>query len=177
MLSHTNLVVQTFITHFQGREAAYKQIGQGTFVEQQNRTLAHLPSSHISGLFGYFISPFYGGGTVFWMRKYDWTQFLHYAKQYQITNLFTVPSIWLRISKSPEVTDQFSHLVVASTGSAPMDSALQRTASTKLGIGEDVLVGPSWGLTETTGGVTMTPSLQNDEKGTLGQILPGLEIR
>lgn len=177
MISHTNLVVQTFITHYQGREAAYKQIEEGTFVEQENRTLAHLPSSHISGLFGYFISPFYGGGTVVWMRRYDWTRFLQYARQYKITNLFTVPSIWLRVSKSADVTDQFSHLVGASTGSAPMDSALQRMASTKLGIGEDAMIGPSWGLTETTGGVTITLNLQNDEKGTLGQILPGLEIR
>ena len=180
MLSHTNLVTQAYITHLPGRDAASKQIGQGTFVPYEHRTLAHLPSSHISGLFGYFISSFYGGGVVVWMRKYEWHKFLRYMKQYKITYLFTVPSIWLRISKSADVTDQFSFLAAASTGSAPMDANLQRSSSARLGNAakdNDSLVSPTWGLSETTGAVTMTPTHQNDETGSLGPILPGLELR
>lgn len=177
MLSHTNLVSQTFVTHFQGREAAYKQVEQGTYEPYEFRTLAHLPSSHISGLFGYFISSFYGGGTVVWMRKYQWQAFLRHMRQYQITYLFTVPSIYLRIAKSADVTDEFSHLKSASTGSAPMDAKLQASASTRLGIAKDALIAPTWGLSETTGAVTMTPNHLSNEIGSLGPILPCLEMR
>lgn len=163
--------------HLQGRDAANKQVEQGTYEPFEFRTLAHLPASHISGLFGYFISAFYGGGTVIWMRQYQWDRFLRYMKQYQITYLFTVPSIYLRIAKSPDVTDQFAHLRGASSGSAPMDANLQDSASARLGIAKDELVAPSWGLSETTGAVTMAQSSQDGEGGSLGQILPGLEIR
>ncbi|KAI1621765.1 hypothetical protein EDD37DRAFT_567141 [Exophiala viscosa] len=177
MLSHANLVSQVFITHFQGREAAHKQLEQGTYEHVDFRTLAHLPASHISGLFGYFISAFYGGGTVVWMRKYQWDQFLRYAKQYRITYLFTVPSIYLRIAKSPDVTDQFAWLKDASTGSAPMGAILQTTASARLGIAEGALIAPSWGLSETTGALTMGQSHQDDGMGSLGPILPCLKVR
>ncbi|KIV86116.1 hypothetical protein PV11_01751 [Exophiala sideris] len=177
MLSHANLVSQVFITHFQGREAAHKQVEQGTYEHVDFRTLAHLPASHISGLFGYFISAFYGGGPVVWMRKYQWDHFLQYIKQYQITYLFTVPSIYLRIAKSSDVTDQFAHLKGAGAGSAPMDANLQASASARLGIDKSSLVAPSWGLSETTGAVTLAQTYQGDEVGSLGPILPCLEVR
>ncbi len=177
MLSHANLVSQVFITHFQGRENAGQQVEKGTFEPFEFRTLAHLPASHISGLFGYFVSPFYGGGTVIWMRKYRWDKFLLYFQKYQITYLFTVPSIYLRIAKSADVRDQFLQLKSASTGSAPMSAELQSTASTRLGISKEASIAPTWGLSETTGAVTMTPDYVNDEAGSLGPVLPCLELR
>ena len=177
MLSHANLVSQVFITHFQGRENARQQVEKGTYEHFEFRTLAHLPASHISGLFGYFISPFYGNGTVIWMRKYQWDKFLLYFQKYQITYLFTVPSIYLRIAKSADVRDQFLQLKSASTGSAPMGAELQSSASTRLGKPKDATIAPTWGLSETTGAVTMTPDYVNDEAGSLGPILPCLEVR
>ncbi|KIW32237.1 uncharacterized protein PV07_03797 [Cladophialophora immunda] len=177
MLSHQNLVSHTYIQHYQGRELAAKQVAEGTYEPWEFRILAHLPASHISGLFGYLISAHYGGGVVVWMRKYQWDLFLAYTKRFRITYMFTVPSIYLRIAKSPDVTDQFASLRTAATGSAPMDSNLQASASTKLRLANDWLVGPTWGLTETTGGVTMTQSYQNDEIGSLGPLLPCLELR
>lgn len=177
MLSHRNLVAEAYIIHLQGREHAARQVERETFIPQEYRHLAHLPHSHISGLFGYFISAFYGGQTIFWMRKYEWKSFLAYAKKYKITILFTVPSIWLRISKSPDVRDQFSTLHAANTGSAAMGADLQTAASAKTGMAKDALISPSWGLSETTGGVTMSPAHVNDERGSLGPILPGMELR
>ena len=127
-MSHTNLVSETYITALPGREAAAKEIEKGTFVPFEYRVLAHLPTSHIAGLFGYFIAPFYSGGSVAWMGRYEWTKLLQYVKQYEITTFYTVPSIYLRISKSPDVGDHFSHVVAASTGSAPMDAKLHLLA-------------------------------------------------
>lgn len=170
-------MAQVHFIHYQGREHAAEQVRLGTYQGFESRTLAHLPASHISGLFGYFISHFYGAGVVFWMAKYEWNAFLHYNRQHKITSLFTVPSIWLRILKSSDVTDQFVYLRESSSGSAPMDANLQDAISQRLAMAQDRVVVPSWGLSETTGAVTFAPSHHNNEHGSLGPILPCLELR
>lgn len=175
MLSHENLVQELYIISLSGREWAAKQIEAGKELKPY-RTLAHLPISHIAGLFGYLIAPFYSGGLVVWMRKYEWTQLLTFARQYEITALYTVPSIYLRIAKSPEVKDAFKHVDAASTGAAPMDGDLQTAANSKLGQGE-TFIGQTWGLSETTGAVTMMPRGQSDVTGSISPILPNVEIR
>ncbi|KAK6207308.1 hypothetical protein LQW54_007266 [Pestalotiopsis sp. IQ-011] len=177
MLSHQNFVAETFIVSVLGRKWVEKQIEDGTFTPVEYKTLAHLPTSHIAGLFGYFVGPTYAGGTVFWMRKYNWQDLLKYAKQYKITVFYTVPSIYLRISKSPEVTDQFSNLAGAATGAAPMDGQLQKTANQKLGEGKEQMLGQTWGLSETTGAVTAVPAGESDDTGSIGSILPTVQLR
>ncbi|KAK4500965.1 hypothetical protein PRZ48_006771 [Zasmidium cellare] len=176
-LSHRNFVAQAYITHLVGRERADQQIADGTFIPYEQRSLAHLPASHIAGLFGYFISNFYAGALTVWMRKYEWNNFLQYVEKYQITQVFTVPSIWQRIAKSPDVKTQFANLRVAQSGSAPFESSLQKLASGRLRMADGGLIAPTWGLSETTGAVTSSQSYETSEVGTLGTILPGLEVR
>lgn len=175
MLSHENLVAEAYIISIPGRQWAVKQIQAGHTLPEY-RTLAHLPISHIAGLAGYLVLSFYGGGTVIWMRRYEWTKLLQYMKQYRITAFYTVPSIYLRISKSPDITDQFQNLEGASTGAAPMDSELQVSASSKLGKGS-VSIGQTYGLSETTGAVTAQPRGEADVTGSIGAILPNVEFR
>ncbi|KIW67053.1 hypothetical protein PV04_06330 [Phialophora macrospora] len=175
MLSHENLVQELYLVSLPGREWAAKQIEAGKELKPY-RTLAHLPISHIAGLFGYLVAPFYSGGLVVWMRKYEWSQMLKFAKVYEITAFYTVPSIYLRISKSPDVKDHFKSVDAASTGAAPMDEDLQKAANAKLGEGE-TLIGQTWGLSETTGAVTMMPRGESDTTGSISPILPNVEIR
>jgi 4-coumarate--CoA ligase len=52
MLSHQNFVAETFITSVLSRKFVEKQIEEGTFSPVEYKTLAHLPTSHIAGLFG-----------------------------------------------------------------------------------------------------------------------------
>ncbi|PGG95519.1 hypothetical protein AJ79_10014 [Helicocarpus griseus UAMH5409] len=176
MLSHENLVAEAYIMSLSGREWAAKEVEAGRELPAL-RTIAHLPISHIAGLFGYLIGPFYGGGLVVWMGKYEWKKLLRLVKQYEITSFYTVPSIYLRIAKSPEVTDHFKHLAAANTGAAPMDGELQTTASKKLGDGKQTVIGQTWGLSETTGAVTMQPKGVSDYTGCIGYILPSVELR
>ena len=160
----------------------------GTYEPLEYRALAHLPISHIAGLFGYFVGPIYAGGTVVWMKKYRWGDLLKYLRQYKITAFYTVPSIWLRIAKSKEITDHFKYVQGAATGAAPMDGALQAAASGRLGGGagtgaeggdnaQSVSIGQTWGLSETTGAVTAVPRGETDVSGSIGSILPGVELR
>lgn len=177
MLSHANLVAETYLISLSGREWAAKEMEKGTFEAKEYHTLAHLPISHIAGLFGYLIAPMYSGGTVYWMRKYEWNELLRNLKKYKITAFYTVPSIWLRISKSTEVTDHFQHVEGASTGAAPMDSKLQQTANKRLADGKSTFIGQTWGLSETTGAVTAPLKDSPDNTGSIGYILPNVEIR
>lgn len=60
-------------------------------------------------------------------------------KKLKITALYIVPSVYLRIAKSPDVTDQFETLKAAVTGTAPMDAELQMATNAKLGKGKHIL--------------------------------------
>jgi 4-coumarate--CoA ligase len=83
------------------------------------------------------------------MDKFTWSPFLRYMKQLQITGFYTVPSIFLRIAKSQDVTDQFDTVEIAITGAAPMDAELQQAANARLGKGK-TRISQTWGLSETT---------------------------
>lgn len=181
MLSHLNLVAETYITALSGRAFAAKEIEKGTFVPKQHSTLAHLPISHIAGLFGYLIGPIYSGATVIWMRKYVWEDLVKYLKQYRITTWYTVPSIWLRIAKSSDITlADLSGLEGVSTGAAPMDGVLMKHVNSKVGSGNEKMIGQTWGLSETTGAVTAAQKDDPrgaDDTGSIGYILPSVELR
>jgi 4-coumarate--CoA ligase len=114
------------------------------------------------------------------MQRYRWDDLLKYLREYKITAFYTVPSIWLRIAKSKEITDEFRYVQGAATGAAPMDEVLQAAASGRLGGGDgaqSVSVGQTWGLSETTGAVTAVPRGETDVSGSIGSILPGVELR
>lgn len=178
MLSHLNLVAELTILTEPSREFIAKKMTEpGWENPPPQRTLAHLPTAHIAGVTGYMITPLFSGTLVFWMRKYNWQDFLKYNKQHRITTFYTVPSIYLRISKDPDVKDHFKTLLAASTGAAKMDSALQTAANRKLGVGT-TFIGQTWGLSETTGAVTaMSIEMEPDETGSISPVLPNVEVR
>ncbi|OBT73527.1 hypothetical protein VF21_07252 [Pseudogymnoascus sp. 05NY08] len=171
LLSHSNIVSAAFITGELGREYTAKR---GSPFEY--RTLAHLPAAHIAGVQGYFINPFYMGGPVYWMPKFDFQKFLDFNKRYRITFFFSVPPIYLLIAKSPAVTDQFEHLEIAVSGAAPLGKELQLAASQKLGKGK-TFISQTWGLSETTGSVTAMPWGKNDDTGSVSPVLPNMQLR
>jgi acyl-CoA synthetase (AMP-forming)/AMP-acid ligase II len=140
------------------------------------RTLAHLPVAHIAGIQGYLINPFYMGGPVYWMPRFDFAQFLDYNSKYRITFFFTVPPIYLLIAKSPQVTDQFKTLEIAISGAAPLGKELQHAASKKLG-GPSCFISQTWGLSETTGSATIMPMHMSDDTGSVSPLIPNMVAR
>lgn len=142
----------------------------------QYRTLAHLPVAHIAGIQGYLINPFYMGGPVYWMPRFDFAQFLAYNAKYKITFFFTVPPIYLLIAKSAAVTDQFKTLEIAISGAAPLGKELQHAASQKLG-GPNCFISQTWGLSETTGSATIMPMDMSDDTGSVSPLIPNMLAR
>ncbi|KFY58298.1 hypothetical protein V496_06205 [Pseudogymnoascus sp. VKM F-4515 (FW-2607)] len=174
-LSHTNLVSEAVLPgdlskeHLRKAEAA----GEPPF---EYRTLAHLPVAHIAGLQGYLVNPFYAGGLVYWMPKFDFQQFMDNMKKFRITMLFSVPAIYLLIAKSPAVTDHFDTLMLAQSGAAPLGAEIQRAASMKLGKGK-TFISQTWGLSETTGSASSNLWGPKDDTGSVGTLLPNISLR
>lgn len=168
-LSHQNLVAEStllleplkeFNAEHRSKDFVYTNI-------------AHLPVAHIAGVMSYFVTVLYMGGVVYWMPRFDFLKFCEYSKKYKANSMFTVPPIYLLISKMPNVTDQFDYWVDAISGAAPMGEDLQNAVSKKLCRGQ-TKVRQTWGLSETTGSFTMLPNdLDNEAPGaTVGTILP-----
>ncbi|KAF2750205.1 4-coumarate-CoA ligase [Sporormia fimetaria CBS 119925] len=176
MLSHANMVAQVFIPSVQARAHVAAAVQAGEPAPQPYRTLAHLPIAHIAGVHGYLIAPMFSGGAVYWMPKFTWQPFLESIKRLKITAFYTVPSIFLRIAKSSDVTDQFATVETAITGAAPMDAELQQAANSKLGNG-NTRISQTWGLSETTGAVTAMPRGASDVTGAISPVLPNMEMR
>ncbi|KAH0845542.1 hypothetical protein AYO21_11910 [Fonsecaea monophora] len=164
MLSHKMIVTQIVHASQTAREWATPRILTGELVPTQLRTIAHLPAAHIAGVAGYFVSPVYSGIECYWMHKYEWKKFLEYNRQHKITGFFTVPAIWARIAKSPDVTDQFATLKNGLGGAAPMDADLANSASKRT----KIQVGGTYGMSETTGSVCTLPPGMTDDTGSVG---------
>ncbi|TKX21556.1 acyl-coenzyme A synthetase-like protein 2 [Elsinoe australis] len=170
-ISHENFVSECCLTQDPMKEK--KAIMNPNF---EYRTLAHLPIAHIAGIQGYFVNPFYLGGTAYWMPRFDFPKFLEYNKKYRITFFFTVPPIYLLIAKSSEVTDQFDSLEQAVSGAAPLGKELQYAASSKLGQGR-TFISQTWGLSESTGSATVLPYGMKDDTGSVSSLVANVTAR
>ncbi|KAK0620532.1 hypothetical protein B0T14DRAFT_457602 [Immersiella caudata] len=170
ILSHTNMTAQASLVLDASRETA-------STTDYMARTIAHLPAAHIAGVQGYFVNSFYAGGSVYWMKRFDFPKFLEYNKKYAATGFFSVPPVYLAIAKSPAVTDHFDSLQYAVTGAAPMGAELQKEVRKKLGKGK-AQVCQTWGLSETTGSMTAMPrGPWNDETGSVSMLVSNGEAR
>ncbi|KAF9886169.1 hypothetical protein FE257_011994 [Aspergillus nanangensis] len=171
-LSHSNFVAEAIITQA-AIQLFLARTNRQVHVNFTYRALGHLPSAHISGLQGYFINGVMAGGTVFWMGKFEFEAFVAAAKHHQVTFISSVPSVFLRIAKSPHVTDEhFRSLVHAQSGAAPMGSDTQCLVEKKIRCN----ISQAWGLTETTGAVTWLPWDRSDRTGSISQLLPNTRL-
>ncbi|KAE8419456.1 hypothetical protein BDV36DRAFT_294290 [Aspergillus pseudocaelatus] len=169
MLSHMNLVSEAIIPQLVLRESRKGK----PHLEAPYRTIGHLPTAHIAGCQGYFITPAVAGGTVYWMPKFNIDQFMDYCKMYQVTFLATAPPVYLAVAESPRVTDHFNSLIRAESGAAPLPTEVQRRAEEKLGCS----ISQRWGMTESTGSVTTMPWGQADSTGSISPLLPNTRLR
>lgn len=170
-ISHRMMVAETFLTAEPSREYNARERPDWVY-----RTLAHVPAAHIAGIQGYFANATYRGGTTFWMARFDFAKFLAYNKKYKITFFFSVPPIWLAIAKHPGVKDHLDTVADATSGAAPLGAQTQIDAESKLAKNQGILT-QVWGLTETTGAITVLDPGQRDHTGSVGPLLANHEAR
>ncbi|KAL4779570.1 hypothetical protein BJX76DRAFT_351712 [Aspergillus varians] len=169
MLSHMNLVSEALFTQLVLRDSARGK----SHLNVPYRTVGHLPTAHIAGCLGYFVTPAVAGGTVFWMTRFNIDEFIDYCKKYQVTFLATAPPVYHAIVRSNRVTDQFKTLIRAESGAAPLSIELQEQAEQKVGC----TISQRWGMTESTGSVTTMPWGQSDNTGSISPLLPNTRLR
>lgn len=168
-ISHTNIVSEAVLLCDPVKEYENLHNPGG-----RECTLAHLPAAHIAGVQGYLVNTAYAGGTVYWMKRFDFPAFLKYVKEYRVSHLFSVPPVFLAIAKSDAVTDQFKHVRVITSGAAPMGKELQNAAEKKLG---GAILSQVWGLSETTGAITAMPRGMRDETGSVAMLVTNCQAR
>ncbi|KAL4988198.1 putative acyl-coenzyme A synthetase [Aspergillus falconensis] len=169
MLSHMNLVSEALFAQLVLRDSKKGK----PHLDVPYRTIGHLPTAHIAGCLGSFITPAVAGGTVYWMPKFNIDEFIDYCKKYEVTFLSTAPPVYHAIVRSDRVTDQFKTLVRAESGAAPLSLETQEQVERKLGC----TVSQRWGMTESTGSVTTMPWGQSDNTGGISPLLPNMRLR
>ena len=175
-ISHRGLVANNVCTMDVARR--YKTRCEREGREFSFNTIAHLPMANIAGISLYSTNPFYMGGTVWWMEKYDFDSFIDYHRRYRPAYQFSVPPVWLRIAKSDKVTNQFDGLQIAVTGSAPMGDEILKEVRKKLGRGKAHMA-QTWGITEATGVITAQdwPLYAKDGTWSVGELCPNVTLR
>ncbi|KAG9665216.1 acetyl-CoA synthetase-like protein, partial [Aureobasidium melanogenum] len=175
LISHANMVAEAFLPAFINRPIWQDWAAAGEPFEL--RTLAHLPTAHISGVQGYFVNAFYDGGIVYCMPSFDFAAFLKYNVQHQITTFFSLPKIYLALARHPAVTDQLKSLRIAYSGATPLNKEVYHCAKFG-GEGEDrTLLSQTWGASETTGAITHVSPAMRETSGSVGALLPNMLMR
>ncbi|KAF5014882.1 hypothetical protein F66182_13980, partial [Fusarium sp. NRRL 66182] len=110
------------------------------------------------------------------MRRFDVTKYLQYVQKYQITDLMVVPPIVVALIKSPLLDDpQYMKSVkFGLSGAAPLDVITQNELRKKL---PGVAFTQIFGMTETSCLAMITPYGEDDDTGSVGRPIPGLEVK
>jgi 4-coumarate--CoA ligase len=161
MLTHRNLV------------ANVAQVQPGVDMADDEVVIAVLPFFHIYGMQVLMNAVLVNGATLVTMPRFDLEQFLTLVQNHKVTRAYVVPPIVLALAKHPLV-DQFdtSSLRQIVSGAAPLGADLAGAAKQRVGV--EVVQG--YGLTETSPVTNLMP-LGQDRPGTVGVLVPNLEMR
>lgn len=123
-----------------------------------------------------FNSALRAGVPTYIMRRFDVTKYFQYIQKYQITDLMVVPPIVVALIKSPLLDDpQYMKSVkFGLSGAAPLDVITQNELRKKL---PGVAFTQIFGMTETTCLAMITPYGEDDDTGSVGRPIPGLEVK
>lgn len=111
------------------------------------------------------------------MRRFDLNGFLHAVEKFHVTELMLVPPIVIAIVMSPYSTTRpfMASVRNAMCGAAPLDRQLQARFLKLLSDG--AAINQVWGMTETSCVATMFPYNECDETGSIGRMIPNIELK
>ncbi|GAA4009122.1 AMP-binding protein [Sphingomonas humi] len=145
--------------------------GHGT---REGRVLGALPLFHIFANSCVLNRSIISGGTITLLARFDAGEALAAIRRNRLTDLAGVPAMYQAMIDHPDVAKtSFASVQQCFSGGAAMTSALK--ARFEATTGARVLEG--YGLTETSGVVSVNPYVGETRAGTAGLPLPGTEIR
>ena len=142
--------------------------------QAEDRILGVLPMFHVFANTCVLNRTVANGGTMVLLPRFDAGQALKALQRARATALPGVPTMYQALLDHPAIArTDFSSLRVCISGGAPMPAALREEFVARTGA---ALV-EGYGLTESAGVVSTNPYDGPVKPGTIGQVLPGTEVK
>ncbi len=166
MLSHGNLTSAVSIYEVWGRPARLER-------NAIDRVICVLPLFHIYALTVVLLSSIRLGNLISLHQRFDVEAVMRDIEIKRATAFPGVPTMWIAIASLPDLDKRdMSSLVICGSGGAPLPvevaKIFERKTSMKLKNG--------WGMTETCSPGTGHPEAGPDKPGSIGLMLPGIEM-
>ena len=166
MLSHGNLTSAVSIYAVWGRKAS----------EQRNaieRTICVLPLFHIFALTVIMLRCLERGDLISLHQRFDVQAVMRDIEVKRATVFPGVPTMWIAIASLPDLESRdLSSLVSCGSGGAPLPVEVAKVFERKT----NMKLKSGWGMTETCSPGTGHPGEGPDKPGSIGLMLPGVEM-
>lgn len=170
MVSHQNVIANVEQSLFM-RNLELSDEGTAPSPE---RWLGFLPLYHAYGQLWSIVAAAITLTPCYYMRSFNYRQWLANIQKYRITHIQTAPPILVMLAKRPETLEyDISSLVNVLCGAAPLSKELQNEVSAKC----DLKVVQTWGMTEVTCSCLHVPGGRDDRSGSVGLIDPNSELK
>jgi long-chain acyl-CoA synthetase len=167
MLSHGNLTSAVSIYEVWGKPSRAKH---GDVIE---RVICVLPLFHIFALTVVMLSSLTRGNLVSLHQRFDLEAVMRDIEVKRATAFPGVPTMWIAIASLPDLDRRdLSSLAACGSGGAPLPVEVAKIFERRVGM----KLKSGWGMTETCAPGTGHPEEGPDKPGSIGLMLPGIEL-
>ena len=166
MLSHGNLTSAVSIYQVWGKTARQER-------NAIERVICVLPLFHIYALTLVLLSSIRNGDLISLHQRFDVEAVMRDIEVKRATIFPGVPTMWIAIASLPDLDKRdMSSLVIAGSGGAPLPVEVAKVFERKT----NMKLKSGWGMTETCSPGTAHPKEGPDKPGSIGLMLPGIEM-
>jgi long-chain acyl-CoA synthetase len=166
MLSHGNLTAAVSVYDVWGRSARAKR-------DAIERVICVLPLFHIYALTVVLLSSIRRGNLISLHQRFDVEAVMRDIEVKRATAFPGVPTMWIAIAGLPDLDKRdLSSLVSCGSGGAPLPVEVAKIFERRVGM----KLKSGWGMTETCSPGTGHPQDGPDKPGSIGLMLPGIEM-
>jgi long-chain acyl-CoA synthetase len=166
MLSHGNLIAAVSVYDVWGRPAREKR-------DAIERVICVLPLFHIYALTVVLLSSIRRGNLISLHQRFDVEAVMRDIEFKRATAFPGVPTMWIAIAGLPDLDKRdLSSLVSCGSGGAPLPVEVAKIFERRVGM----KLKSGWGMTETCSPGTAHPPEGPDKPGSIGLMLPGIEM-
>src|SRR5246500_3864181 len=167
MLSHGNLTSAVSIYDIWDKRA---RADRSNSIE---RVICVLPLFHIFALTVVLLGSIRRGHLISLHQRFDVEAVVHDIEAKRATTFPGVPTMWIAIAALPDLDKRdLSSLISVTSGGAPLPVEVAKMLERKAG----VKLKSGWGMTETCSPGTSHPQEGPDKPGSIGLMLPGIEL-
>jgi len=166
MLSHGNLTAAVSIYDVWGKPARAER-------DAIERVICVLPLFHIYALTVVLLSSLRRGHLISLHQRFDVEAVMRDIEVKRATYFPGVPTMWIAIASLPDLDKRdLSSLVSCGSGGAPLPVEVAKIFERRVGM----KLKSGWGMTETCSPGTAHPKEGPDKPGSIGLMLPGIEM-